>query len=287
MEHHTLPNPRNCPMMKVMTKQTPAPPEPKTPVWADLEPNLPRLLRPLEPISLEEMAEAALLDRYETKYVFHRDRLAAALDDLADEYRVLEINDSPLNHYLTLYFDTPGFALYYRHHAGGLNRYKVRSRVYLDTGVSFIEVKRKINSYRTVKTRVGTAEFSDRISLETAGFLDMHLPAGEWQLEPKLWNQYTRVTLVGKRSPERVTLDLDLSFLTNDGQPALLPDLVIGEVKRGDAGRDSAFIRRMRAMSIRPTSFSKYCIGTAMLYEQVKRNRFLPTLRQVGKIMQE
>lgn len=277
-------------MMKAMIKRTPPPaaePEPNTPAWADLEPNLPRLLRPLEPISLTQMAEVALLDRFETKYIFHRDRLAAALADLADEYRVLEINGSPLNHYLTLYFDTPGFALYYRHHAGGLSRYKVRSRAYLDTGVSFIEVKRKINRYRTVKTRVGTVEFTDRISPETVDFLDMHLPANEWQLEPKLWNRYIRVTLVGKRSPERVTLDLDLSFLTNDGQQALLPALVIGEVKRGDAGRDSAFIRRMRAMSIRTSSFSKYCVGTAMLYDQVKRNRFLPTLRQVGKITQE
>lgn len=256
-------------------------------VWADLEPSLPHLLRRLEPIGLERLAAMALLDRFETKFIFHQDRLPEILTGMADEYRVLRINDSSLNHYRTLYFDTPEFALFRRHQAGGRNRYKVRSRAYLDTNLTFMEVKQKVSTERTVKSRMETAGLVEHISPGITGFLNSHLPAGDWALEPKLWNQYTRVTLVGKSGPERVTLDLDLQYLTGNGQSAMLPGLVIGEVKLDGAGRDSAFIRRMRAMSIRPAGFSKYCIGVSMLYGCVKHNRFRPTLRQVDKLLRE
>lgn len=278
------------PMIKrsALPETTEAPPLMGTALgWADLEPSLPHLLRRLEPIGLEQLAAAALLDRIETKFIFHQDRLPEILAGLTDEYRVLKINDSSLNHYQTLYFDTPGFALYLRHHAGGRNRYKVRSRAYLDTDLAFMEVKHKVSDDRTVKSRIRTAELVKRISPGVTGFLNTHLPATDWSLEPKLWNQYTRVTLLGKNGPERVTLDLDLQYLTDDGRVMMLPGLVIGEVKQDGSGRNSAFIRQMRAMSIRPASFSKYCIGVAMLYGQVKHNRFRPTLRLVDKILQE
>lgn len=254
--------------------------------WADLEPSLPRLLRQLAPISLDEMAGVALFDRSETKFVFHEDRLPELLSALADEYRVLEINGNRLNHYRTLYFDTPEFTLFRRHQAGGRNRYKVRSRTYLDTDLSFMEVKHKVSADRTVKSRVKTAEFVERISPKTIAFLNTHLPANDWTLEPKLWNQYTRITLVGKHTPERVTLDLDLQFLTQDGRTVLLPGLVIAEVKRDGAMHDSPFIGHMRAISLRPTGFSKYCVGVSLLHDEVKHNHFKPQLRLIGKILQ-
>lgn len=259
----------------------------RTTSWADLEPSLPHLLRRLAPISLDEMAEVALLDRSETKFVFHEDRLPELLAAVANEYRVLEINGNRLNHYRTLYFDTPEFTLFRRHQAGGRNRYKVRSRTYLDTDLSFMEVKHKVSADRTVKSRVKTAEFVERISPKTVAFLNTHLPANDWTLEPKLWNQYTRITLVGRHTPERVTIDLELQFVTNEGRAMRLPGLVIAEVKRDGAMHDSPFIRHMRAMSLRPTGFSKYCVGVSLLYDEVKHNHFKPQLRMVGKILHE
>jgi hypothetical protein len=252
--------------------------------WSSLEPDMTPTLAQLEPISLDEMAGVALLDRQETKYVFHEDRLPELLGALAGEYRVLEINGSRLNHYRTLYFDTSDFALYRRHQAGGRNRYKVRSRAYLDTDVSFLEVKHKINESRTVKNRVKTADFVERLSPDTAQFLDARLPENHSNLEPKLWNQYTRITLVGRHSPERVTIDLNLQFIGNDEQTAL-PGLVIAEVKRSGADHDSPFVRHMRAMCIRPTGFSKYCVGVSMLYDEVKHNSFKPKLRMISKLI--
>lgn len=254
--------------------------------WADLEPSLPRLLHRLAPVSLDDMADVALLDRSETKFVFHADRLPELLVVLQDEYRVLEIKGNRLNHYRTLYFDTPEFTLFRRHQAGGRNRYKVRSRTYLDTDMSFMEVKHKVSADRTVKSRVKTSQFVEHISPKTVDFLNTHLPANDWTLEPKLWNQYTRITLVGKRTPERVTIDLELQFVTNEGRAMGLPGLAIAEVKRDGATYDSPFIGLMRAMSIRPAGFSKYCVGVSLLYDEVKHNHFKPQLRLIGKILQ-
>jgi len=157
------------------------------------------------------MAEVALMDRIETKFVFHERTLLDILLDLSDQYRVLEIDKVHLNHYRTLYFDTADFALYRRHHTGDRNRYKVRSRKYIDTNLSFLEVKHKVCKNRTVKHRVRTDQFVTRLAADSTDFLDTHLPRHLDGLETKLWNEYTRITLVGIDMKERVTFDLSIT----------------------------------------------------------------------------
>lgn len=253
--------------------------------WPAPEPDISASVALLDPVGLDVMASVALLDRVETKYVFHERRLAGILAALTAEYRVLEINEGRLNHYRTLYFDTADFALFRRHQGGGRNRYKVRSRSYIDTDLSFLEVKHKVKQNRTVKNRIRTADFVDRLTSETSDFLSAHLPPNTWRLTPKLWNEYTRITLVSKHNPERVTLDLNLHFQRGEKTIAL-PGIVIAEVKQPGAAVDSAFVRLMRELVIRPSGFSKYCIGVSMLYPDVKHNHFKPTLRLVGKLIQ-
>lgn len=252
---------------------------------ADDGPDMPAALSQLGPISLAEMAGVALMDRTETKFVLHERSLPELLAGLVDEYRVLDINGNRMNHYRTLYFDTDDYALYRRHQAGGRNRYKVRSRSYVDTDLSFLEVKHKVNARRTVKNRVATPGFMDCLTLMTSDFLGEYLPLPQMALLPKLWNEYTRVTLVSRNEPERVTLDLNLQFRQN-GQTMILPGLVIAEVKKNGPDHESAFIRHMRALSIRPTGFSKYCIGVSMLDAGVKHNSFKPQLRMVTDLIQ-
>lgn len=253
--------------------------------WPAPEPDHIPQIAQFEPIALDQMAGAALLDRVETKFVFHEGRLDAILEALAGSYRVLEVNASRLNHYRTLYFDTPDFDLFRRHQAGGRNRYKVRSRSYVDTNVSFLEIKHKVKKNRTVKNRLRTADFVDRLSPHAAGFVADYLPGQTGELEPKLWNEYTRVTLVGRDRPERVTLDINLQF-RGAGQTIILPGIVIAEVKKNGFDHDSAFIRLMSALAIRSTGFSKYCIGVSILYPEIKHNSFKPKLRMVGKLVQ-
>lgn len=252
---------------------------------ADDAPDLPAALAQLAPISLEQMAGVALMDRTETKFVLHERSLPALLGGLVAEYRVLDINGNRMNHYRTLYFDTDDYALYRRHQAGGRNRFKVRSRSYVDTDLSFLEVKHKVNARRTVKNRVATPGFVDHLTPKAGDFLGEYLPLSQMTLLPKLWNEYTRVTLVSLNEPERVTLDLNLQF-RQGGQTMILPGLVIAEVKKNGPDHESAFIRHMRALLIRPTGFSKYCIGVSMLDAGVKHNSFKPQLRMVTDLIQ-
>ena len=254
--------------------------------WPTPEPDHAPQLARFASIRLDQMAGVALLDRMETKFVFHERQLDSILQNLTDAYRVLQVNDSRLNHYRTLYFDTPDFALFRRHQSGGRNRFKVRSRSYLDTDLAFLEIKHKVKKNRTVKNRIKTANFVDRLSPRATDFLNTYLPSGLWPLEPKLWNEYTRITLVGIHNPERVTIDLNLQFRAGD-QTIILPGVVIAEVKNSGADRDSAFIRLMSAGKLRATGFSKYCVGVSMLYPEVKHSRFKPNLKMVSKLIQE
>jgi hypothetical protein len=251
---------------------------------ANTDPELPYLLRQFAPIGLAQMEAVALLDRTDTKYVMSVRELACALASLVEHYWVLDIAGIRLNSYQTLYFDTADFALYLRHHAGGRNRYKVRSRRYVDTDRSFLEVKLKTNRNRTIKRRVQTHGFVMGFTPEVSDFVGAHLPLNTPCLEPKLWIDFSRMTLVSKHDQERLTVDLNLQF-GNDRQTAVLPGIVIAEVKQASLNRNSDFIRRMQAANIHPTGFSKYCIGVSMLYPGVKHNNFKPTLRRVNKLM--
>lgn len=244
------------------------------------------LLAQFEPIDLTQMDAVALLNRTDTKYVLKASQLITALAALTHEYWVLEIDGVRQHPYETLYFDTPDFAMYMRHHAGRPLRYKVRSRQYVESQRSFLEVKVKANAKRTSKKRVETAALMTRMSPELGPFVESVAPVAANSLAPKLWNTFSRVTLVNKHTPERLTLDVDLRF-GNGLDSVVLPGVAVAEVKQESIDRNSEFIRLMRAMAIHPSSFSKYCVGVAMLYQEVKHNNFKPRLQLVEKLIRE
>ncbi len=237
------------------------------------------------PISLGEMADVALLNRTDTKFVMSTATLLAALSDLNAHYQVLEVSGVRLGHYQTLYFDTPDFTLYKRHHAGARDRYKVRSRSYVESDLAFLEVKHKTNKKRTIKDRMQTPQLTMNVNRETAVFLQNHYPYEAAELIPALWNSFTRITLVSRHRPERLTLDFDLAFRWRQRRMGL-PGIAIAEVKREGFSLDSDFIRLIRTWGVRPTSFSKYCLGVSFLYPQLKHNNFKPQHLLVQKIMQ-
>jgi hypothetical protein len=251
---------------------------------ANTHPDFLHLLRRFEPISLAQMGDVALLDRTDIKYVINVGQLYCALTALTEHYWVLDVDGVRLNHYQTLYFDTADFAMYMHHHAGRRNRYKVRSRKYVDTDQSFLEVKFKTNKARTIKRRVQTPGLVTRFTPETDDFMNAHFPLDTQFLEPKLWIDFSRITLVSKYHRERLTLDLNLRFCSG-GRTVALPAVAIAEVKQDNVNRNSAFVRQMRAAKVHPTGFSKYCIGVSMLYQNVKHNNFKPGLRLVNKLM--
>jgi hypothetical protein len=172
-----------------------------------------------------------------------------------------------------------------RHHDERPDRYKIRSRRYLATDRSFLELKHKTPSKRTLKQRIETDAFVTSLP-DDIGSLATELTIDPRTLEPKLWNSFLRITLVNLLYAERVTLDLDLRF-HSDNDSVTLPGLVIAEVKQSGVNRQAAFVRQMRAAGIHPTSFSKYCIGVALLYPGIKHNTFKPTLQHVGALLRE
>ena len=242
------------------------------------------LLQSFDAIHLSEMGQVALLRRTDTKYLMSEEQFFRALAHLTDHYRILEIDGRRLHHYQTLYFDTQNLALYRQHHNGWRNRYKVRERAYVDSELAFLEVKHKIDANTTIKSRMQTQELSSQIARGAEPFLRTHYPYQVDELEAKLLNTFQRITLVSTHSVERLTVDVGLRFLWN-GVRMSLPGIAIAEVKQDGFSLDSEFIQRMRALSVRATGFSKYCIGVSMLYPEVKHNNFKPTLRLINKLM--
>lgn len=242
------------------------------------------VLATFDPISLVELNKAALLDRVEVKYALPMAVLADILAGVRSAYSVLEIAGGRRNHYRTLYYDTADFAMYRRHHMGAADRYKVRARQYVESQYAFLEIKHKTKKKRTVKSRIPTAELVTQLAGDAEEFLHSNCPYAPGELEPKLWNAYTRITLASKTACERVTLDLDLSF-TWEGRQTSLPGLVIAEVKQEAHGGRSDFVALMRGRGVRKTSFSKYCLGVSLLYPQVKHHHFKALQRLVAKIM--
>jgi hypothetical protein len=241
------------------------------------------MLDACRPIGLEEMADVALQDRTDTKFVLRAAQLWTAVAAVADEYRVLEIEGVRLQRYHTRYFDTAAFDLYLAHHAGRATRYKVRCRTYVDTCQSYLEVKRRTANDRTFKSRLPAARPLDHLMEGVAEFLASRLPLDPAALRSVLTNDFRRITLVGRRRPERLTLDLDLRFGAGVRTVAL-PGLAVAEVKQAGRGRDSAFMQEVRALGIRPDRFSKYCTGVALLVPGIKHNNFKPRLRRIAQL---
>ena len=65
-----------------------------------------------------------------------------------------------------------------------------------------------------------------------------------------------------------------------------LPHLAIIEVKQDSFSPQSDVARLLRRYSVRPTGFSKYCIGSSLLYPELKQNNFKSKLRLVEKLAQ-
>ena len=217
------------------------------------------------------------------KFTFNLDDLASVLNLVKPYYRVLEIQNSRISNYKTLYYDTPKLDLYNHHHSGKLNRYKLRHRMYVDSSLGFFEVKFKNNKGRTIKTRIKENELPDFSNEQVSKFLKKYLPYDPALLAPKIWVNYSRITLVSKTSPERLTIDLDLEF-QKDQNSRILKQLVIAEVKRSSRS-DSPFISVMKEKHIRQGSISKYCMAIACMYKKIKINNFKNRINQIFKIL--
>jgi hypothetical protein len=240
------------------------------------------ILASFQPISLAEMDSVQLMNRTDTKFILPRHVLEEILQQLPGDYKVLDINGVRQSHYETLYFDSTNFRHFIDHQNGKKNRFKIRKRKYVESGLSFLEIKFKNNKGRTIKSRIKLPDIETTFDDRGRSFVTEKLNSGE-ALEPKLWNNFQRITLVNESLPERLTIDCNLGF-SYKGRIVELPSLVIAEVKQESENRHSPFMSKLKARIIRPESISKYCLGVTMLYPEIKSNNFKEKILRINKI---
>lgn len=248
------------------------------------------LLNDFAPISLQELNETAeMLSRIDNKYVVPRAALQNLVPALSQEFDILEIDQRRAFNYDTRYFDDAQRSAYYEHHQGLRKGFKVRVRRYSDAGLSFLEVKVKGKRGMTEKFRLqqdgGLVEHlsDEAMSFASETYSAQYGKPFAYKLRAAMDIRYKRITLVAKSGGERMTIDTDLSFRTENGTMSLGTEVFIVEAKSA-LGRGYAD-KQLRSAKQRPTKkCSKYCVGMAAMGEVNRYNRFLPTMRKLGLI---
>lgn len=234
-------------------------------------------------IALADLNEANLQNRVDTKFLCNEAQLAEILERVADDYRVVNAFGHTYGRYASLYYDTPGLAMYLDHHNGVRDRFKVRTRTYLDTRATFLEIKRKTNKERTVKTRMPLAVDAP-FDADAARFVAAFSPFALDSLVAGLANDFWRITLVANEGVERITIDVGLR-LGLGGRAANLHGLVITEVKQPRFSTRSPYVQELRRLRLEPLSFSKYAIGVAILQPGIKINMLKPRLLFLKRLL--
>ena len=251
------------------------------------------IIQTFEPISLNEMESVKLMNRIDTKYAVSLSVLPAILQAAKADYFAQEIDNKRIATYDTIYYDTDTLDMYIRHHDRQLVRQKIRVRQYVDSHLTFLEIKRKNNKGRTKKKRIAVPGFE--LCAETMGESKRELWTVEdfiaaksryqWsELSPHLSTKFHRITLVNKAKTERLTIDLDLVWENAiSGENKTYPNLVIIELKR-DGNLPSKMTHIMQDLRLKPLKISKYCIGTALTTPNIKKNRFKSKIRKIERL---
>ena len=233
-------------------------------------------------ITLAEMNSVSLMKRVDTKFILKESQLLEVLSKLYEDYKILEIDQERLMKYSTLYFDSENKKCFNDHHNGKLNRYKIRMRKYLVSDICFLEIKKKNNLGITNKIRRQIKDFETNLTTESKEFIT-ESNINNLLLEPSLYNNFSRMTLVNKNEPERITIDVDLSFsFRNDKKK--FDKLVVVEIKQEGKRLNTTINRVLKSMSILPTNFSKYCIGISNIIDDIKSNRFKEINLKINKL---
>lgn len=228
-------------------------------------------LETLAPISLDELvASAPRLTRVDRKYVLPRRLLPSLLraTATATQAQVLDIDGVREFAYRTVYLDTPDVQCFRAAGQKRRRRAKIRTRSYLDSGVTFLEVKTVGPRGTTVKERIehpdvefagltpaGAAFLADRLAEAHVDTLEVAA------LVPMLSTTYHRTTLA--LGPDRVTIDSRLGWtaLGPAGGDLDRPGLAIVETKAG--ATPTLIDHALWSLGHRPVRISKYGSGLA------------------------
>ncbi|MFN0246287.1 MAG: polyphosphate polymerase domain-containing protein [Kofleriaceae bacterium] len=229
------------------------------------------------------LAERALQRRIDTKYVVRDALLADLLGGLHGDYGALRVPNTSFSTYRNLYFDTEDFRCFHDHRRGKRLRHKIRIRHYPDRELSFLEVKSKRNSEITDKHRLPLPYGQESVGASERAFVTTHVGAMA-ELRPVLRIDYRRITLIGLRSGERVTIDTDLEFSALDGTRHAFGSLAVIEIKRASISRTTALVRALSTHHVRELALSKYVAAVTTLHPDQRCNRLRPALRAAERL---
>ena len=241
----------------------------------------------LRPITLSEMDSIKLMNRIDSKYLTDEATLLKILSAAADAgYRVLVTEGVRISPYDSVYYDTAGLKMFYDHHNRRLVRQKVRTRSYVNSGDSYLEIKRKNNKGRTKKKRIGipASQLMDfSVNPEACAYLAKHSWFTAEDLSPVLETLFHRITLVNPAMTERLTIDTLLNFKNfRTGKETSLQNAVIIELKQ-DGRAASQMKNILLDLRVKPVRVSKYCVALTLTDPVAKTGRFKIKVRRIEK----
>ena len=273
------------------------------------------LLASLPAITLDDLCdEAALLRRVDRKYVVSDEQACEVVRMMAETgARILSIDGSREFRYLSDYYDTPHLALYHDAATGRRRRFKLRKRVYVDSGAEFLELKTRGPRSMNVKDRLerdsGAAGLcpvlsgserplyadADAFEWVSGRLLDRGVAADGptalaliGRLAPVMRSTYRRSTLV---TPGGTRVTMDSGLVLNalgavaeeigprpaDREPPAIPTIIETKSAEGISPVD----RYLWRGGHRPARISKYALGIAQAY-RVPANRWTRTMKNIG-----
>lgn len=257
-----------------------------------METNFDQKLKSFAPISLSQLnASASFLDRVDVKYLMSEDQFEEILSDLEKDFFVLEINWKSIFEYQSIYMDTPEYDFYYQHQNKEKNRTKVRTRLYVDSGIAFFEYKQKKNKltrkFRYQMDVSGHGEMtSDSKKFFEWVYQSMYGKSLGKEILPAIETDYNRLTFCSKNNDERVTVDFNIvlkDIRNKKTKDTKLKNLVILESKSTSKNCPSQNV--MEKYDIKEaSSCSKYSLGIVYSGIAKEHTTFDKTMKIIEKI---
>ncbi|MFI6878576.1 polyphosphate polymerase domain-containing protein [Streptomyces sp. NPDC050400] len=241
------------------------------------------------PLSLDELnSRAELLARRDRSYLVPVEvfaDFAALLTDprrAGGPFRALSLNGRRWFGYRSTYYDTVDLRTYHDHRQGRRLRYKIRERLYQDSGERQFEIKLRNGRGETVKHRRRVADGAHVLDGAGREFLAGVLRGAYGlvppeDLRPSLVTDYRRATFVA--DGQRVTCDAGLVVRdVSDGRVVRADGgLVLVETKT--RGQLTEADRVLHRFGVRAAEFTKYCGGFAALRPDLGTNRWARAVR--------
>lgn len=242
-------------------------------------------------ISLEEMSAVKLMNRIDTKYVTSEVMVMQLLEQASKYgYRAQVHGGVVAARYDTRYYDTDARDMYIMHHNRHLARQKIRTRHYEDGSATYLEIKDKNNRGRTKKRRIeipidNLMDFMG--NNEALAFIEPLARYNIKSLSPAIATRFVRITIVNPELTERITIDLNLEFTDlRSSTEGKIDGMAIIEIKQ-DGNIRSKTKEILNSLRVKPMRISKYCLGTALTVEGIKRNRMIEKIRRIRKRLEQ